>query len=260
MTRWSRWLAPAARVAHFMLMNFWAVLALFIAWEVWVRWNDLNAIVMPYPMAVLSDIVHNPGIYLRNTLQTFSLAIAGLVIGLFVGTSLAVLTWASRTLTGLLTPLTLIFASVPVVALIPILARLFGYDIKTVLVIVAIISFFPSFVFTSAGLRLLPKGSGDLYAVSGASKGRCLFFLAIPAALPNWMLALRLAAANSILAAMVAEFLMGVSGLGNLFHAASSDLDMQRALGASLVAMFISVSLYAATGLLSEFVQRRWEE
>ena len=84
--------------------------------------------------------------------------------------------------------------------------------------------------------------------------------MAIPAALPNWMLALRLAAANSILAAMVAEFLMGVSGLGNLFHAASSDLDMQRALGASLVAMFISVSLYAATGLLSEFVQRRWEE
>ena len=144
------------------------------------------------------------------------------------------------------------------VALIPILARLFGYDLKTVLAIVAIISFFPSFVFTSAGLRALPAGSADLFRANGASTWHRLALLALPAALPNWMLALRLASANSILAAMVAEFLMGTSGLGNLFHAASDELAMPRALGASLVAMTISVILYAATGIASSFINERW--
>jgi hypothetical protein len=44
-----------------------------------------------------------------------------------------------------------------------------------------------------------------------------------------------------------------------MFHAATNDLDMQRALGASLVAMAISVALYAATGVLSDLVRRHWE-
>jgi NitT/TauT family transport system permease protein len=252
-------LAQTLRAGRFIASNFWGLVALLVLWEVWVRWNDLNAIVMPYPVSVLEDVLHNPTLYLRNTLQTFGLALAGLLVGLVVGTLLAILTWSSKTLSGLLTPLALIFASVPVVALIPVLARLFGYDVKTVIVIVTIISFFPSFVFTAAGLRMLPPGSADFFAVAGASTWRRLTLLAIPAAIPNWMLALRLAAANSMLAAMVAEFLMGVSGLGNMFHAATNDLDMQRALGASLVAMAFSVALYAGTGVLSDLVRRYWE-
>jgi hypothetical protein len=63
------------------------------------------------------------------------------------------------------------------VALIPILARLLGYNLKTELAIVAIISFFPSFVFTAAGLRALPAGSTDLFQANGASTWHRLAFL-----------------------------------------------------------------------------------
>lgn len=67
----------------------------------------------------------------------------------------------------MLVPLRIVFSSIPVVTLIPVLARVFGYDVKTVLVIVVIICFFPTFVFTSAGL-VLPPGSGDLFKGLGA--------------------------------------------------------------------------------------------
>ena len=49
------------------------------------------------------------------------------------------------------------------------------------------------------------------------------------------MIRSRLAASHAILAAMVAEFLMGTSGLANLFHAAKDELNMERA-GASAIA------------------------
>lgn len=250
--------AAARRAGLLLLRDGWSIMALLFLWQAWVAWNNFNAIVMPAPLAVFGDIVSAPALYIRNTAETFGIALAGMLIGVAVGTCLAILAWLSSTLAGLLTPLALVFASVPVVALIPVLARIFGYDVKTVLAIVAIISFFPSFVFTSAGLRMLPPGSADFFAVSGASTWRRLALLAIPAAAPNWALALRLAAANAMLAAMVAEFLMGVSGLGNLFHAASNNLNMDRALGTSLVAMAISVALYAATGVLSRLVEARW--
>jgi len=240
------------------LRQFWGVLALLVAWQLWVSISGLNSIVMPSPMDVLRDVAAVPGLYLANAGQTVLLAAVGLVLGMALGTGLAVLTWFSRILAGLLTPLSLVFASVPVVALIPVLARIFGYDIRTVLAIVVIISFFPAFVFTGAGLQALPAGSADLFRVLGASRLTRLRLLALPAAVPGWAVALRLAAANSILAAMVAEFLMGTSGLGQLFATARSDLDMGRALGASLVATLVSVACFLAASRAEAAARRHW--
>jgi NitT/TauT family transport system permease protein len=240
------------------LRHFWGVLLLVVLWQAWVSIAGLNAIVMPSPLGVLADLVGDPMAYLASTGQTVLLAALGLVLGVALGTGLAVACWLSRILAGLLTPLGLVFASVPVVALIPVLARIFGYDMRTVLAIVVIICFFPAFVFTGAGLRALPLGSDDLFHVLGAGTWRRLFLLALPAAVPEWTVALRLAAANAILAAMVAEFLMGTSGLGHLFHAARSDLAMERALGASLIATVISVISFLAASRLEKVARDAW--
>ena len=239
-----------------MLRTSWGVLVIVLVWQLWVGLSGINSIVMPSPLDILRDIAGNPGIYVTSTAQTVLLAAAGLVLGMALGTSLAVLTWCSRILAGLLTPLGIVFASVPVVALIPVLARIFGYDMRTVLVIVVIICFFPAFVFTSAGLRALPPGSADLFRVLGAPMHRRLWLSALPAAMPEWSVALRLAAANSILAAMVAEFLMGTSGLGYVFAAARSDFDMARALGASSIATVISVDSFVAVSKFEAATRR----
>jgi NitT/TauT family transport system permease protein len=240
------------------LRHFWGVLLLVLLWQAWVSIAGLNAIVMPSPLGVLLDLVGDPMAYLASTGQTVLLAALGLVLGVALGTGLAVACWLSRILAGLLTPLGLVFASVPVVALIPVLARIFGYDMRTVLAIVVIICFFPAFVFTGAGLRALPPGSDDLFRVLGAGTWRRLWLLALPAAVPEWTVALRLAAANAILAAMVAEFLMGTSGLGHLFHAARGDLAMERALGASLIATVISVACFLAASRLEQAARDAW--
>jgi len=240
------------------LKHSWGILAILLAWQLWVSIAGLNTIVMPSPLAVAGDLVSAPMVYIGAAAQTLVLAAVGLVLGLAFGTALAVVCWLSRVLAGLLTPLGIVFASVPVVALIPVLARIFGYDQRTVLVIVVIISFFPAFVFTGAGLRALPPGSDDLFRVLGARTLRKLWLLALPAAVPDWAVAFRLGAANAILAAMVAEFLMGTSGLGHLFHAARTDLAMERALGASAVATVISVSGFLAASALERRARAHW--
>jgi NitT/TauT family transport system permease protein len=240
------------------LRHSWGILAILLAWQLWVSLAGLNTIVMPSPLDVLGDLAKDPAVYAGAAAQTLLLAAIGLVLGMAFGTALALLCWLSRILAGLLTPLGIVFASVPVVALIPVLARIFGYDQKTVLAIVVIISFFPAFVFTGAGLRALPPGSDDLFRVLGARTFRRLWLLAIPAAIPDWAVAFRLGAANAILAAMVAEFLMGTSGLGHLFHAARTDLAMERALGASLIATVISVTGFLLASRVEQAARRGW--
>ena len=144
-----------------LLEDYWGILLLLIAWEAWVIVNRVNPIVMPTPVAVLRDLVVNPGVYLANVGITLSIALFGLVAGMLVGTGLAVAAWFSPIASGLLNPLPVLFSSVPVAALIPVIARLLGYDSSTVLAIVVIITFFPSFVFASSGLRQPPPGAGS---------------------------------------------------------------------------------------------------
>jgi NitT/TauT family transport system permease protein len=238
--------------------DYWGVLLLLIAWEAWVIVNRFNPIVMPTPIAVLHDLATHPQVYLQNVGITLLVAVFGLVVGMLVGTGLAVAAWFSPIAAGLLNPLTVLFSSVPVVALIPVIARLLGYDTSTVLAIVVIITFFPSFVFATSGLRSPPPGSEDLFRVLGASKLAVLGRLALPSAMPNLAIAFKLAAAHAILAAMVAEFLMGTTGLGYLFAKTKADFQTEQAFGASLVATVISAAAFLAAGWVEKKVRDRY--
>jgi ABC-type nitrate/sulfonate/bicarbonate transport system permease component len=249
--------APWRAIGWF-FSRFWGVLLIVAAWEAWVLATGFNAIVMARPADVLHDVLGHPELYLPNAAHTLGIAMLGLVLGMAVGTGAAIAAWSSALLGGLLAPLTLVFSSIPVVAVIPIIARLLGYDTSTVLAVVVIISFFPSFVFTASGLRALPPGSADLFRVLGAGRWKTLCRLALPAALPNWMTALRGAAPQAVMAATLAEFLMGSSGLGQIFHQAKDELDMARALGASLVVAAIAVVVFLLASAAEQRVRAHW--
>jgi NitT/TauT family transport system permease protein len=242
-----------------LISRYWGVAGVLLLWQGWVTVSGVNSIVLPQPLNVLGDIVTNPAIYLQNGGQTLALAAAGLVLGMALGTLLAILAWSSRLLSGVLIPLCLIFSSVPVVAMIPVLARLLGYDIKTVMGIVVVISFFPAFIFTAAGLKSLPSGSADLFAVLGAKRWARFIHLVLPSAVPNWMVAFRLAAPPAVLAAMLAEFLMGKSGLGYLFRSAAADFQTERAFGTSVIATVISVICFSSALAAEKYINDRWK-
>jgi ABC-type nitrate/sulfonate/bicarbonate transport system permease component len=239
-------------------LRWWGVALILLFWQGWVTLFELNAIVLPRPAGVLRDLLANPGLYLANAAVTGWSAAAGLALGMAAGTLLAILGWSSALAGGMLTPLGVIFSSIPVVALIPVLARLFGYEGGTVIAIVAIISFLPAFVFTSQGLRALPPGSEDVFRVFGAGSWRRFALLVLPSAVPSWMIALRLAAPTAILAALLAEYLIGLSGLGYLFRAAAETFDTERALGTSVVATIVSLLLFGAALSAEAFIRRRW--
>ena len=246
------------KTMRILLSQWWIVVGLVALWELWVRATGLGVVVMPSPSAIAVAVWDQPGIFLTAAMHTAVTAGTGLALGMTVGCLLAVLCFSSVLLSGLLTPVALVFVSVPVVGIVPILARLFGYGAGTAIAIVVIISFFPAYVLTSAGLRALPAGSADLFRVLGARALNKVVLLAAPAAIPSVSVALRISAGHSILAAMVAEFLMGVDGLGHLFDTARTTLDMALALGASLLAALLSTLLFGLTLMIERRVNARW--
>jgi ABC-type nitrate/sulfonate/bicarbonate transport system permease component len=191
---------------------------------------------------------------LLPALHTLAFAVGGLAIGMSAGLVLAIAAWFSEFLAGITTPFALLLSSTPVVCLIPIVARLFGYEGRTELIAVAVMTFFPSFVLSAAGLKDLPAMSPDVFAVLRATRWQTLRLLALPAALPQLAAAFRVGATYSVLVALVAEYLMQTGGLGTLFAVTMQQFHLARALGASLLAMALSVILYELTRALEHRV------
>ncbi len=253
-----RRVATFAHIATTAVGRYWGVLAIFAAWQAYVTLGDVSSIVAPAPADVLGDVIFNPTAYLPHGWSTTWVAGVGLVGGVALGAAAAVVSWTSPLLSGIVNPPAMILRSVPVVAMIPVLARLLDYDIRTILVITVIISFFPAFVFTASGLRDLPSGSSDLLGVLGAGQWSRLRRLAAPSAVPNLLVAVRLSAANCVLAALVAEFLMGTEGLGYLFVRNRSEMNLDRSWGAALVATVLSVTAFLLAARLERWGRQRW--
>lgn len=237
----------------------WAVILLLVGWSFWVRHSGLNGIVIVTPLAVVRELIHNSTQYVQPALHTLAVAVFGMFAGLACGLLLAVLTWMSKIFAGLSIPVALLLTSVPVVCLIPLLTRLFGYDDRTVFATVIILCFLPGFVFASAGLKALPPMSEEYFFVQGAGRWNRLWRLALPAAVPNLAVALRVLAVQSVLSALVAEFLMQTGGLGFLIATSTADLAMDQALAASFVSVAIALSLYGAASLLQRAVVKFYQ-
>src|SRR6202167_2609637 len=170
----------------------WGLLLIFAACQVWVMSAHYNSIVAVSPVAVVRDIVLHPVIYLVPAFWTLGFALSGLAAGLMLGLLLAIAGGRSQILSVTISPAALLLSSTPVVCLIPLLARIFGYQSRTEFVTVAIMTFFPGFVFGSKGLRTLPPGSGEFFAVLAASRGQRLVWLSLAAAVSRMAGALRL--------------------------------------------------------------------
>jgi len=228
-----------------------------VLWDLYVRAQGFNVIVLPDPLTVGRAIASDWPTYLEKLALTMRAAIVGLLLGALLGTLVAVVAWSSRLASGIVSPLAIAVRTIPFIVFIPILSRLMGYNAKMEIVVVTLLSFFPSFVLVSSGLSGLPVAAADLARVCGATRWRKLTLLALPAALPKLFTSIRLSASRAVLGAMVAEFLTGLDGLGRLFLLARGDLEAERALAAAVVAAIAALALFQLAEWAETAVNRR---
>ncbi len=245
------------RVLASLLRSWWWLVLLLFAWDLYVRLKGFNVIVLPDPWTVARALANDWPTLGAKLLLTLRAAVAGLLAGAFLGTVVAVVAWSSRFLSGIVAPLALLVRSVPFIVFIPILSRLMGYNTSMEIFVVTVFSFFPSFVLVSSGLAGLPAAASDLCLVFGATRWRKLVLIALPAAMPQLFASVRISASFAVLAAMVAEFLTGIDGLGRLFLLARGDLEAERALAASVVAAASSLVLFNLAKMAENAVNRR---
>jgi NitT/TauT family transport system permease protein len=228
------------------------------AWQAWITLGDVSPLVVPGPSRVFDDLTGSPGVYLASTGHTLATAGLGLAIGGLLGVGLAAACWWSTLVAGLVVPGLVLLAATPLVALFPLFARIFGYTGGTVVVIASVMVLLPGFVYTRAGLAAGLAGHRDMVRSFGAGRGALFVTVAVPSALPHLATGLRIAAGSSVVAAVVAESLLGTKGLGVDFTYSYSLLNLPRAFGAAILIVAVSLLVFTAFGRLERAVHRHF--
>lgn len=187
-------------------------------------------------------------------------AMTGLVIAAVLGIGTAVLMSQARWVETTLYPYAVALQSVPILAIVPLIAFALGYGFGSRILVVVLISLFPIVTNTLFGLQSASPQMRDLFRLKRASRWTILRRLQFPAALPALFTGLRISAGMAVVGAIVADFFFrrGESGIGLAIDTYRNLLDGEMLYGAIILASFLGLVVFWIFGVISRLVVGRW--
>jgi len=147
---------------------------------------------------------------------TFGEALAGFALGSVLGLGLGVLFVHSRLAERAFVPYVVASQTVPILAIAPLVVVALKADWLSVMAVATYLTFFPVTIASMRGLRAFDPRALELFRSYAATRRQVLWQLRLPTSVPYLFSGFRVAAAASVIGAIIGEQTAGVaSGLGS---------------------------------------------
>lgn len=230
--------------------------ALLVVWQLIVQTGVVSAFLLPFPADVLRSfwnaLLHDALLsYVQTTLIE---SLGGCALGALVALPLAYAIVHSRLAASAVQPYLAASQALPAIAIAPLIALWFGYDLTPIIVLCALIVFFPMMITAVLGLRLLDRDILDAARTEGAGRWALLWHIQFPLALPSILAGLRTSLTLSITGAVVGEFVIGGHGLGELLLVDYNFADSAGLFSTLLMLALLAALLYGLVRLLERWL------
>jgi NitT/TauT family transport system permease protein len=221
-------------------------LSLLAAWQFLSQSGAVANFLLPSPSEVARAFWRGieSGIFWRASRTTLQESMTGFALGAAVALPIGYGIARSRLLASALQPYVAASQALPAVALAPILTLWFGYGLKPIAILCALIVFFPMVINTAVGITQLDREIIFAARVDGAGFWPLLWFIEIPLALPFILAGMRTSLTLSITGAIVGEFVLGDRGLGGLLEIARGNFDTPLVFATIVMLMLLAMALY----------------
>lgn len=228
---------------------------LLVGWALTVVLAAPPPYMLPAPITVLDRLFTAFGSprFWSAAGETFTEAVGGSLLGAAVALPLAIGIHRSRLLNAAITPFLGATQAIPAIAIAPLLAIWVGYGLGPIVLLCALMVFFPILISSVVGLRHVDPLVVDAARMDGAGSVALLRHIELPLALPNILAGLRNGFALSVTGAVVGEMVMGGSGLGQLLTSQRDSVDTAGMFATILVLCAMASGLYG----LIHLVERR---
>ena len=239
-----------------------AVLAL---WQWFVTARAIPIYVLPAPSDILRAFNDNFASLMASLLSTLLVTLEGFAAALIAGVAAAILFSQSRLAERALYPYAVVMQVTPIVAIAPLILIWVGFDhINVALVLIAaLVAFFPILSNTTLGLKSADFNLIDLMRLYGASRWQILWRLQLPTALPFLLGAMKIAGGLALIGAVVAEFVAGsgtATGLAWRIVEAGNRLEIATMFAGLALLALLGIAIFAGLSVLEHLLLRRWHE
>ena len=201
------------------------VFILLVIWQAGAMGMDA-AYILPSPTQILARLWELRGpLFTAHLPATLLCTGIGLAISVVLGLLLAVLMDASPAAEKMLYPLIVASQTIPTTALAPLFVLWFGYTIWSKVLVTVLITFFPIAITVFDGFRSAKTDMVDMLKTFGAGRKEIFCKLKLPAALPYFFSAIKMAIPMSIIGAAIGEWLGAQAGLGYFSRRMMTQLD-----------------------------------
>jgi len=220
------------------------LIGLLAIWQVVVSLSGAPPYILPGPWAVAQAWSQRPELFLHHGTITMAEILLGLIFGLGLGVTSALIMAYFRPARQWLMPVLVVSQAVPVFALAPVLVLWVGYGMASKVVMATLIIYFPVTAAFHDGLRRTEPGWLELARTMNGSRWAILRHVRIPAALPALGSGLRVATAVAPIGAIVGEWVGSSSGLGYLMLHANARMQIDVMFAALATLSLLAVTLY----------------
>jgi NitT/TauT family transport system permease protein len=231
-----------------------AIVVVLVLWEIVVVVFGIREIILPRPSKILSVMIEERALLIRNMWVTLYEILVGFVLSVIVGIGLAVAIVHSKVIEKTLYPLIVAFQNVPRVAVGPLLVIWLGSGIASKSILVLLVCFFPIVVNTVTGLKDVRQEMINLLLALRASKSQIFWKVRLPNAFPYILSGMKIAVTLAVIGAIIGEFIAAEQGLGLIIMVATAGLNTPLVMGAIAILVIMGGALYALMSFLAEIM------
>lgn len=225
---------------------------IFSFWEFIVLTTHYPEYLLPRPSLIFRELISNFDTLIYHAGITLFEAIAGFLIANVLAFLVAIIFAHSQKTELGLQPFVVALQTTPIIAMAPLLVIWFGTGIGSKIAAAAVVSFFPTIINGTKGLKAIEENMLDLFKSLSATPWQIFVKLRLPNSLPFLFSAFKTSAALSVIGAIVGEFVGANKGIGYIILISTYHMET--------VTMFTGIIMSAATGMLFFWVIRLIEK
>lgn len=226
--------------------------ALLIIWQA-AAMHMNAAYILPSPIQIVQKLWElRVPLFKAHLPATMEVVTVGLAISIVLGLFLAVIMDMSETVEKAIYPLVIASQTIPTTALAPLFVLWFGYGIWSKVLVTVLMTFFPITITVFDGFKSVKTEMTELMQTFGADKKQIFLKLKLPAVLPYFFSAIKMAIPISIIGAAIGEWLGAQSGLGYFSRRMMTQLDGAGVFAPILLLSIAAMVLVAIVGIFEK--------
>ncbi|MFW6028386.1 MAG: ABC transporter permease [bacterium] len=226
----------------------------FLLWEYGVWLFGVKAYLLPPPTTVWVEFLSRWDIVLHGAWITTQEILGGYLLAVVISIPLALMVARSRFVEDSIYPVIVFLQIIPKIAIAPLFIIWLGFGYTPKLLIVFLLCFFPIVVSSVAGFKSTDPEIMDFARTTGASGWKMFMKIQLPHALPEIFTGLKVGAALSATAAVVAEFVAADRGLGYLLLQYNGQFETPMVFAIIVILSLIGLVVYYLVELIERLV------